>query len=237
MYHLLSSRHTTRLLAAMILFVGLGFGACSMQSEPPGVTRGPLPSNEYTEEPGRPSFKDRDPFFGQQPTEQPPKYVPVTHLAPCSAATDCGGRVTPTSGEQSCQNLLGDPLCFYPCDPKKGTGEVQNPDCIQPENCLELSSGGGQTVGYCIYIPGQLYGSGSYKAVIRHKQGTDCLIRYGGCDNGLLCVDIRGRGSIGTCEFECIPTTDDAENRRRCENLRAGTTCKRLASGFGACLP
>ncbi|MCB9637950.1 MAG: hypothetical protein H6727_03485 [Myxococcales bacterium] len=236
MLHFFSTRRSAFLLAASLLFAAVGFGACGDPSRPPGTTDGPLAPQDRKEA-ERPQGKDYYPFSQPYSTGTPPKYVPVTHLSVCEASTDCSGRVTPQSGEQACVNLLGDPLCYYPCDPKKGTGDTQNPDCLLPENCLELKTDGGQTVGYCIYIPGQLYGNGSYKAVIRHPLGGQCLIRYGGCDTGLLCVDVRGNGSIGTCEPECIPVDDATTNDKSCADKKAGTTCKRLASGFGACLP
>lgn len=236
MRNLLSLWHRAILLSAALMIAAVGFGACGDPSKPPGTVDGPL-NPEDRPEAKRPEGKDYDPFPKPHATGTPPKYVPVTHLAPCTSSTDCSGRITPQSGEQSCQNLLGDALCFYPCDPKKGTGDIQNPDCLLPENCLELSTSDGKTVGYCIYIPGQLYGSGSYKAVIRHPQGAQCLIRYGGCDTSLICVDVRGSGSVGTCEPECIPADDEATNVKNCQSIKANTLCKRLASGFGACLP
>lgn len=146
-----------------------------------------------------------------------------THLSSCENTSDC-------STGKSCINLFGGPLCFYKCEPDKGTGNTQNPNCIEPENCVRLNDGS----GICVAIPGQLYGIGSYQAVVNHKQGERCLLRFGGCEAGLICVDLKQEGSIGTCEEVCTPAIKGSKNQPNCQT--AGTTCKTLSSGLGACL-
>lgn len=145
------------------------------------------------------------------------------HLSPCEGSGDCVGGTNCVS--------LGTGACFYTCDPKKASGGDQNPDCIAPENCIELSGGSGS----CIALPGQLYGSGSYKAIIRLEAGARCLLRYGGCTDGYLCVDTQRHGSIGRCTEECNISTPNAPVQPTCQT--PNTTCQRLISGFGACLP
>ncbi len=150
----------------------------------------------------------------------------LTHLASCNSDSDCGGQFR-------CLDLFGaGSMCFFKCDPKKGTSGVQNPDCIKPENCIELSNGD----GVCVDLPSQLFGAGSYKTIVNLKPGEKCLLRYGGCVHGYICVDTAKNGSIGTCQEECIPAVDpNSKVQPVCKTK--GTVCKRLASGYGACLP
>lgn len=134
------------------------------------------------------------------PQERPPNTFPSPIFLPARVAPIAAGGSLPSRASSRAKTSLETHFASILAILKKGTGDIQSPDCLLPENCLELSTSDGKTVGYCIYIPGQLYGSGSYKAVIRHPQGAQCLIRYGGCDTGLICVDVRGSGSVGTCE-------------------------------------
>lgn len=154
-----------------------------------------------------------------------PTYPDAVHLKDCTADGSCSGGTT-------CLRLSGASACFFNCDPKNGEGDVQNPDCIAPENCIRLNGGN----GVCIFFPGQLYGSGSYKGLVRHKPQAKCLLRYGGCLEGHICVDTKNDGSIGTCEESCQPPTHaDSKNVPKCNT--PNTKCKLLASGVGACLP
>jgi len=154
-----------------------------------------------------------------------PTFPLSSHLKECKSPDDCGSNMT-------CLNL-GTAVCLFKCDPKKGTGSEQNPSCIAPENCISLS--GGET-GACISFPGQLYGSGSYTALIRHKQGEKCLLHYGGCVERHICVDTSNNGAVGTCIEECFPAVNP-KSKVEPNCLTPKTTCKKLVSGLGACLP
>lgn len=208
----------------LALTAALLFAACGPVDL--GIPPDPLEkSNTPSEQAALPSLFD-NPKDGNKPT-----YPNASHLARCTSDSDCFGGTR-------CINLFGEQdadLCYFRCDPKKGIGDVQNPGCIEPENCIELTSSDGTVSGICIALPGQLYGIGGYKAVVSHKQGESCLLRYGGCDIGLICVDTGKNGSIGTCEESCTPKSlSDSKNSPSCKT--AGTKCVELASGAGACL-
>lgn len=199
-----------RLLA--LLFVGaLFFAACGQ------VDLGVPPSPAGTSTTKLPKAQKYN-MFPKGTIGTAPSFPKSNHLSACSGNSDC---LTGTE----CVNLFGQGgVCFFKCDPIKGTGEKQNPDCIEPENCVELNNGS----GVCVAIPGQLYGIGGFKAFVKHKQGERCLLQYGGCYYGLVCVDTKQNGSIGTCEEVC-------ENiKSKCQT--AGTTCKPLVAGTFACL-
>lgn len=200
--------------------------ACS--PEPLGKIVGPAETS--SSKPGQPiDATNADPFLGAGSTGNP-SFPKVTHLSPCQSDADCEGQISSSTKKQFCANLFGEPTCFFPCDPKKGIEDRQNPECLQPENCVELSDGS----GLCVSIPGQLYGIGTYQAVVRRNLGDACLLRYGGCLDGLICV--ARSGSVGTCRPEC--TLQPNPNSSRPSECAAypGTSCKALASGFGACL-
>jgi hypothetical protein len=211
-----------RVLAGLFVVGFVAFAACAPVEEGKSLTT-----------PDKQTDKLEDPkaynMFPSGTVGKKPDYPKASHLLQCEQDSDCFGGTR-------CINLFGEGgLCFYKCDPKKGTGETQNSDCIEPENCIELSSSGGEVAGICVSLPGQLYGIGSYKAFVRHKQGAKCLLHYGGCESGFICVDTSGRGSVGTCEEQCTPPAlDSSKNQPKCAT--AGTTCKKLANGDGACL-
>ncbi len=235
-----------RLLSLFLLSIGgFAFVACSIALDPLPDDPNNVPPKKSTATPPK---AEKIPLFNN-------KKIPATgslfqepkHLSVCKKDEDCGSGIPPSGGSQRCVNLFGTATCFFPCDPKKGTGEVQNPDCIRPENCIRLTNG----EGLCIYVPGQLYGIGSYGAVVQHKQGDKCLMRFGGCIDGFICVDTKRHGSVGTCQEECVPApsctkNSDCPHNQKCVKgfcdqpnpcKTPGTVCTRLASGFGACLP
>jgi len=193
--------------------------ACSPPD--PGI----IPDPTEPEKKQLPKEEEPDLFPIKNPG-QGDKAVPARHLASCEKK--------PCNPNMECVSLFSgaDNTCLFKCDPDKGTGDKQNPDCLLPENCIRLTDGS----GVCIYFPGQLYGTGSYKAIIRHKAGEKCLMRYGGCDEGLICVDTKRSGDFGICTEECFPATLDS-SKRKPECKTPGTTCKSLVSGMGACLP
>ena len=227
----------------LLLFASFAFVACS-------VVLSPLPDDPNNKTLDKSTTKSAPAktlkVFNSKPIPdggslfQEPK-----HLTICKKDDDCGNGIPPNGGKQRCVNLFGASTCFFPCDPRKGIGEVQNPDCIKPENCIRLTDG----TGLCVYVPGQLYGIGSYGAIVQHKQGDKCLMRFGGCLDRLICIDTKRHGSVGTCQEECNPApscskNDDCPQNQKCTSgycvqpnpcKTPGTTCKRLASGFGAC--
>lgn len=211
----------TRVLAAVLSVVCVGMIACGQKIEP--IVLGPA---ELALPAGISPADFEKALFPAGTKGQPPVYPNAVHLAQCGTGyPDCAGGTT-------CVGLSGASACFFNCDPKKGEGEKQNPDCISPENCIRLNSGS----GVCIFFPGQLYGSGSYKALVRYKRGERCLLRYGGCIEYHVCVDTKNNGSIGTCEESCTPATSkESKNQPVC--MTPNTQCKVLASGIGACLP
>ena len=215
--HLLSARTLSGVMLAscMLLFMACGSNIDIPVYDPlEKKGDGPKIDGDY----GSPLFPGGKPGTN-------PVYPKAVHLKDCSDGSAC-------EGGTSCLRLSGASACFFKCDPKNGEGEVQNPDCIAPENCIRLNNG----EGVCIFFPGQLYGSGSYKGLIRHKPQAKCLLRYGGCQEGYLCVDTKNDGSIGTCEEKCQPATHSAsKNQPKCNT--PNTKCKSLASGVGACLP
>ncbi|HAA58806.1 MAG TPA: hypothetical protein DCE42_28850 [Myxococcales bacterium] len=224
----LFAKYFKRIVVVSMLFAGLSFVACSIVP-PPLPTEGQDPNKKVEKDVT--AAKDLNIWNGTKPGENPPEFPKPLHLTECSADTDCGSGIPPNGGAQTCVNLLGTPTCFFPCDPDKGVGDKQNPDCIQPENCIRLNS----NEGICIYVPGQLYGIGTYTAVVQHKAGEQCLLRFGGCISGLTCVDNQRHGSVGRCAEECIPPLDSSTPAPTCET--PNTVCTRLANGFGACLP
>ncbi len=157
---------------------------------------------------------------------QAPQFPSMKHLAFCEQDTDCGGKFR-------CVNIFGNGgMCYFKCDPTKAADGEQNPDCIRPENCVEIRQG----EGICVDLPSQLFGIGSYKAIVNLKPGEKCLLRYGGCITGYICVDTSKNGSVGVCTEECVPAVDpNSKVQPVCKTK--GTVCKRLASGYGACLP
>lgn len=202
--------------------------AVACTPEPQGKVVGPAEISAFRLIPPM-GAAEADPFLGAGSTGNP-TFPKVTHLSPCKTDAECEGQISSTTKKQFCANLFGEPTCFFPCDPKKGTEDRQNPDCLQPENCVELSDGN----GLCVSIPGQLYGIGTYQAVVRRELGDACLIRYGGCLDGLICV--ARTGSVGTCRPECTLQVNPNSTRPNECTVYPGTACKPLASGLGACL-
>lgn len=216
-----SSFSRMRVVALSVAAACMVFVACGQREKPTVVGPQTLSLPEGVDPPDM-----NEVIFPGQKEGEAPNYPDSAHLK------QCGTGFPECTGGTSCLGLRGASACFFQCNPDNGEGEVQNPDCIKPENCIRLSNGG----GVCIFFPGQLYGSGSYEALVRHKQGERCLLRYGGCLEGHICVDTKNDGSIGTCEESCIPKTiPDSKNQPKCGDSKK--TCRALASGVGACLP
>ena len=220
MFSLVRFSSVVRLLLAGLALLALALGACG-EPLPVGTGADALAPGK-TSVPS--SYDMSNGIWGGVPAVKPPNFPTKEHLVPCKSDDDCG--------KLRCVNLGGGSQCYFTCKPEDGEGEKQNPACLRPENCVRLTDGS----GLCAYLPGQLFGSGSYKAVIRLAKDARCLLQYDGCDNGLLCVDTKQDGSVGRCVEECTPAADpNAKVQPVCTT--AGTVCKELASGFGACLP
>ncbi len=219
-FSFLSQRSLSMGLMAFCMF----FVACGTQIDIPVVEPGQKTATKSTAagyETGAGPFPDGK-------SGRVPIYPNAIHLKDCTTDDAL------CTGGTSCLGLGGvTKACFFKCNPKEGEGEVQNPNCLAPENCIALSGG---TDGVCIFFPGQLFGNGSYKGLIRHKPQARCLLRYGGCQERYICVDTKNDGSIGTCEEACQPATHaGSKNQPVCTT--PNTKCKALASGIGACLP
>lgn len=241
MVSIVLNRSTLALFASAMLLVFSG--ACSTPVPPLAVP----PPDVKPSETGL-NVRQLELWDKSKPGGSGSKTVRINHLKECGGDSDC-------SSDMACTNLFGTPLCFYTCDPKRGTGNVQNPDCFAPENCAALSNGG----GVCLSVPGQLYGIGTYQGIVNRKKGEACLTRFGGCGERLLCVydgDLSKDASKGKCVEECNPgvtckQNSDCPNNYRCKKGRCAAlgvvhednqctspneTCTLLASGFGACL-
>lgn len=219
------------LARVLLVFGGMFFlyttTACFIPAPPlPEENHGSLPSKDSGD-----SKAVVPKFFADPPYPQGQDLPKVTHLTPCQSDAECGSGIPPSGGKQICLNFSGTPSCFFPCDPKKADPDKQNPDCLAPETCIRLNDGSGA----CAYFPGLLYGIGTYKGIVSHPPHKPCLLRFGGCVDGHICVDTRRHGSVGTCEEACQLATDaNSKNQPACKT--EGTTCKMLLSGIGACL-
>ena len=214
-----AGRFVGRLLGITMLAIGLLLTACG-ESGPGGSTQGPTDTvDKKMPDAAKLAIWGKTTSFPAG-TAQPKPFG--KHLHECDSDRPCeGGHV--------CVGFGGGASCLMECDPSKGEGEVQNPDCVLPENCMKLSSGSGA----CMALPGHLYGSGVFTGMVRLKKGEKCLIRMPGCDGGLLCVDTQNDGSVGQCVQECVPATHAGSKRQ--PDCPQGEVCSALENGQHAC--
>ena len=244
-----------RLLLLVCCIAIWGYGACTPDLTQWSVGEAPAPVEQT-----KINAKNLK-IFDQGKAGQASKLPPVAHLSECLSNADCGAG---TKCERIYFDYFGDKACYFKCNPKESAPDGTNKACILPEVCIPASNTV-ETQGLCGSLAAQFLGVGTYKALSQHKLGEKCLLNFGGCSPGLICVydgSANADASIGRCVqkceigFPCSKNEDCAVDPDtkvamvcklgRCATrqeavfnpctLEPGTKCQVLASSNGACL-